>query len=120
MPTSTELQALAASAPEPLPHLDPTPPWTASSNCVDSYHLLDATLLPRSRERSDAVEALTALCDQCPVRRLCREYGIATRSWGVWGGVELQNGRIPRHRSPARSQNGADTSPTGGHGRSAA
>ena len=120
MPTSSELQALATSAPDPLPRLDPTPPWTAASSCVDSYHLLDAALLPRSRERSEAVEALTEMCDQCPVSRLCREYGVATKSWGIWGGIELQNGEIPRHRRSDRSQHGANTSPTGGHGRSAA
>ena len=101
MPTSTGLQALAASGSEPLPNLDPTPPWTAAGNCVDSYRLLDATLLPRSRKRSEAVDALTLLCDKCPVRQQCREYGIATKSWGIWGGVELQNGEIPRHRRPA-------------------
>lgn len=32
------------------------------------------------------------ICGTCKVRKECFEYGQATSSWGVWGGITLSNG----------------------------
>jgi WhiB family redox-sensing transcriptional regulator len=32
------------------------------------------------------------ICQGCKVRAECYEYGVATASWGIWGGVTLNDG----------------------------
>lgn len=54
--------------------------------------------------RDDLDEAL-AMCRSCPVTRQCHDFGVATASIGVWGGVLLQDGRpagelFPVERGP--------------------
>lgn len=83
-----------------LPDLDIAPAWTRRSACLGQYELFDAALEPISATRIAAVRALTALCAQCPVRDVCRDFGAGTRSSGVFGGVELRAGR-PLRRSAA-------------------
>jgi len=34
------------------------------------------------------------ICGTCAVRKQCLDYGVATRSWGVWGGFTLNDGRL--------------------------
>lgn len=36
---------------------------------------------------------VTEMCDTCPVREACLEYGVSHKSQGVWGGVYLEDGR---------------------------
>jgi WhiB family redox-sensing transcriptional regulator len=37
------------------------------------------------------------ICFACPVKVECLEYGIDTKSYGIWGGVTLRNG-IPNRK----------------------
>lgn len=37
------------------------------------------------------------ICFTCPVKVECLEYGIDTKSYGIWGGVTLRNG-IPNRK----------------------
>ncbi|NCX05407.1 MAG: WhiB family transcriptional regulator [Actinobacteria bacterium] len=43
-----------------------------------------------------AVEA-KKICSTCPVKVECLEYGIDTKSYGIWGGITLRNG-IPNRK----------------------
>lgn len=36
------------------------------------------------------------ICEKCPIRSACYEYGTATGQSGVWGGVDLDQGRVVR------------------------
>ena len=56
-----------------------------------------------------AVEA-KKICSTCPVKVECLEYGIDTKSYGIWGGITLRNG-IP-NRKRGRKPN-ADTAKLG-------
>lgn len=35
-------------------------------------------------------------CFQCPVLQMCLETGIKTKSYGVWGGVYLEEGKVSK------------------------
>jgi Transcription factor WhiB len=35
-------------------------------------------------------------CLQCPALQLCLETGIKTKSYGVWGGVYLEDGKVSK------------------------
>lgn len=50
------------------------------------------------------VESAKALCQDCPVRRLCLDGALERREpWGVWGGeLFLQGVVIPRKRPRGR------------------
>lgn len=39
------------------------------------------------------------LCITCPVAKNCGLFGVETKSWGVWGGVYLKEGRPDRARN---------------------
>lgn len=43
--------------------------------------------------RTPTLRAAKELCATCPVKQECYEYGVATMSWGIWGGVTLNDGR---------------------------
>lgn len=45
----------------------------------------------KSRKTYDLVNAT---CKACPVRKACLNYGILTKSTGVWGGKWLQTGTV--------------------------
>lgn len=43
--------------------------------------------------RTPTLRKAKEICDSCQVKKLCYEYGVASGSWGVWGGVTLSDGR---------------------------
>lgn len=49
---------------------------------------------------SDHLEQALRLCQTCPVQSQCRDFGVATKSVGVWGGVLLREGRPSRELFP--------------------
>lgn len=40
--------------------------------------------------------AIDKLCGGCPVARKCFAVSVASKGWGVWGGVYFENGKISR------------------------
>jgi len=46
------------------------------------------------------------LCADCPISALCLSYGQATRSTGVWGGEDLQEGALPDIPQSGMCRNG--------------
>lgn len=47
--------------------------------------------------RTPTLKLAKEICKSCSVKKECLEYGIATRSWGIWGGETLSQG-IPNRR----------------------
>lgn len=43
------------------------------------------------------------LCVTCPVAKQCGAFGRSTKSWGVWGGVYLKEGRVEASRNAHKS-----------------
>jgi WhiB family redox-sensing transcriptional regulator len=54
-----------------------------------------------------AVEA-KKICSTCPVKQECLEYGIDTKSYGIWGGITLRNGIPNRKRGRKTNANKAE------------
>lgn len=75
------------------PDRDFTPSWARGAACAGQHDLFDATLSESQSDRSDQDE-LRRLCGGCPVRVRCLSVGVATKSWGMWGGQILVGGRI--------------------------
>lgn len=47
---------------------------------------------------------VVAICESlCPVKEECQQYGIATKSSGIFGGEYLDNGRVVRGGSMTRT-----------------
>lgn len=86
-----------------LPDAAPlTPDWTRAAACANDYELFDRVLAStNSADRTQARDELLELCAGCPVRALCHTRGVTTRSSGIWGGAELDRGRV---RQPRRSR----------------
>ena len=51
--------------------------------------------------RTPTLKKAKEICSSCEVKQLCYEYGVATDSWGIWGGVTLNNG-YPTAREKGR------------------
>lgn len=43
------------------------------------------------------IKVIKEYCEQCPVRMKCLQMGKATKSYGLWGGIYLENGRPTRN-----------------------
>jgi hypothetical protein len=72
--------------PVALAYFPPDQEWRGLARCRGS----EVDFAPDSK-----MEARSALliCQSCPVRAQCLDYGTATRSSGVWGGKWLAYGK---------------------------
>jgi len=70
--------------------------WKEEANCLNKPLDLFFNLYedyPKIAERVDA------MCDECPVKQMCLEYGIEHDETGVWGGRYLLLGKYSRSRN---------------------
>lgn len=45
------------------------------------------------------------ICNKCSIKTKCFEYGIATKSYGIWGGINLYEGKTEyRKYKPKQKQ----------------
>lgn len=49
-------------------------------------------------ESEEVVATVAELCRSCQVRRQCLNFGVSTKSVGVWGGRWLSNGRMVKKK----------------------
>lgn len=56
-------------------------------------------------ENDESVRAtVDGICAKCPVKQRCFMEGVSSESWGVWGGVYLQDGTPSKEMGSHRSQ----------------
>ena len=70
--------------------------WWAAAECV--HHADEINFFP---ERGESGRQAKAICAVCPVRRPCLEFGLRTRSSGVWGGLTDRERRQLRREQDA-------------------
>ncbi len=78
--------------------------WQLEAACVDTdpeYFFDDAELSYRDDEIAKIVDKL---CASCKVRKECFNYGVQTKSYGVWGGFYLKNGRRQDRQSLGKDE----------------
>ena len=74
--------------------------WADRGNCVNQdtnkwFDLYEEN--PQIRPTVDGI------CDSCPVQKNCLIYGYLTNSWGVWGGVYLEDGKPSKEYTAHRN-----------------
>jgi WhiB family redox-sensing transcriptional regulator len=47
-------------------------------------------------ENADVDDQVLALCENCPVKDECRDYGVVYEEWGIWGGLTASQRRRVR------------------------
>lgn len=47
---------------------------------------------------------IDALCAACPLARHCFAVGVSQKSYGVWGGIYLEDGKISREFNKHRNK----------------
>lgn len=60
---------------------------------IDSEDFFDNYL-----ESENVALEVHKLCKRCPVRIQCLNYGVQTKSMGIWGGRWLQNGKTVKKK----------------------
>lgn len=75
-------------------------PWKGLANC------LGMGTEPFFPERGDSVTEGKRICFGCVVREECLEYGMRTRSSGMWGGVILDHGKPKKRKAASAIQDG--------------
>lgn len=65
--------------------------WQDKANCQDRGDLdwIGGGHFKDSEFKHKATGLAREFCAECPVRAECLQYGIATKSMGVWGGSYL-------------------------------
>lgn len=71
--------------------------WAEKAICAD-FDGPDYADPPNAETAARAASS----CLACPVRPECGAYGRASRGWGVWGGVWLENGKARPLPRPSR------------------
>ena len=79
--------------------------YSSRGNCLGHPHNLWFPEL--GDPGSGSVEA-KKICSTCPVKQECLEYGIDTKSYGIWGGITLRNGIPNRKRGRKTNANTAE------------
>ena len=67
--------------------------WYERANCAgqDTNKFFDLY-----EENPQIRPTVDSICESCPVRRSCFVSGWTSNSWGVWGGIYLEDGRPSR------------------------
>lgn len=73
--------------------------WQLQGACrghdPDLFYFLDYERGNARRERANAAKNI---CDDCPVREICRETAMATgEEYGIWGGLTPEERRLLAH-----------------------
>jgi WhiB family redox-sensing transcriptional regulator len=77
--------------------------WQRRGNCADPA--VPTRVFFPGRGDQESLEAARAICTDCPVRQRCLEYGLATNSSGIWGGLsELERQQLRGERGGVTSQ----------------
>lgn len=75
--------------------------WKDDASCKD----FDTELFfDKYEENVDLRPAIDNLCFSCPVARMCLAVGVSQKTWGVWGGVYLEDGKISREFNRHRTK----------------
>lgn len=86
-------------------------PW------LDWFPITDDETRPHGRTNVER-EQLRAVCDACPVRKLCLDWALAHEKFGFWGGAtegerrKLRRERGIKFHSPEPQFRGTVTPPT--------
>ena len=68
--------------------------YATKGNCLGHPHHM---WFPELGDRGSSSLEAKKICSTCPVKVECLEYGIDTKSYGIWGGITLRNG-IPNRK----------------------
>jgi len=75
--------------------------WVSEALCAGS----DTELFFDKYEDDQSIAMdIDRLCLSCPVAKQCFEYGVQTESYGVWGGVFLNDGKLDNVRNSHKTQ----------------
>lgn len=76
--------------------------WSDDANCKD----MDTELFfDKYEENPDLRPAIDMLCADCPVVRQCFAVAVSTKkSFGVWGGIYFENGKISKQFNNHRTK----------------
>lgn len=69
-----------------LPNRDDELAWMNAAACRGLTDIFFAPLAERPQARVRREAAARRVCDECAVRRTCRDFAREHREYGVWGG----------------------------------
>ena len=64
--------------------------WQDKASCSDKD---TNTYFEIYEENPGVRHTVDNICIGCPVRRICFSEGVQLESWGVWGGMYLEDGK---------------------------
>tara|TARA_R110000823_G_scaffold170247_4_gene302748 strand:- start:3395 stop:3694 length:300 start_codon:yes stop_codon:yes gene_type:complete len=68
--------------------------YAVRGSCLGHPHNL---WFPELGDPGNGAVQAKKICSTCKVKTECLEYGIDTKSYGIWGGITLRNG-IPNRK----------------------
>ena len=68
--------------------------YAVRGSCLGHPHHL---WFPELGDPGNGAVQAKKICSTCKVKTECLEYGIDTKSYGIWGGITLRNG-IPNRK----------------------
>lgn len=75
--------------------------WKDQASCLNLENNL---FFDKYEDNIEIRPTVDALCNRCPVARLCFANGISGKEWGVWGGIYLENGEVSKEFNKHKSK----------------
>ena len=79
--------------------------YATKGNCLGHPHHM---WFPELGDPGNGAVEAKKICSTCPVKQECLEYGIDTKSYGIWGGITLRNGIPNKKRGRKTNANKAE------------
>lgn len=81
--------------------------WRSGAACREADEVTSFVLTEASTQAEIGARDLEDLCGACPVAYQCLSTGVASRAYGVWGGLVLENGKPAALRPTKRASHAA-------------
>lgn len=76
--------------------------WKKDAACID----WDVEIFFDKYEEDETLRpAVDEYCRDCPVARMCFSVGVTEKTYGVWGGVYLEKGKISKEFNNHKTKN---------------
>ena len=78
--------------------------WQNLASCRDIDPSLMDIFFDMYEDDEVVAEQADNLCLSCPVADFCLQYGVETKSTGLWGGIYLKKGSVDKMRNSHKTE----------------
>jgi hypothetical protein len=79
-------------------------PDFSKANCKNQPTKWWFPVWPMNKQAIVTTKKAKEICKTCSIKKKCFDYGVATQSFGIWGGVTLYDGKTQYRKSKQKQK----------------